>query len=183
MSSTQSEYIGVLGRAHGLDGTMQLADVVVLPSGLRAGCSVGVGFSRDFTRAYTVEMFTQNEHRTLIKLKEITSAEMVTTVTDQAVFADANDLGISSTERYRIGDIEGATVFDEAGQIVGTITDVWLLPANDVWVVTTPNKSTIPLPVIDDVIVAVDLQQRSITVRLLEGLDKVDVHEDIEPDA
>jgi len=182
VSSTQSEYIGVLGRAHGLDGTMQLADVVALPSGLRAGCSVGIGFSRDFTKAYTVESFTQNEHRTLIKLKEITSAEMASTVTDQAVFADAQDVGISSTERYRIGDIEGATVYDEAGHVIGTITDVWLLPANDVWVVTTASTTTIPLPVIDDVIVRVDLQQRSITVRLLDGLDKVDTHEDLEPD-
>lgn len=183
MSSLQSEYIGVLGRAHGLDGTMQLTDAIILASGLPPGSTVSVGYSREFTKPYTVVEFQQTEHRTLMKLKEITSVEQVLDVMEQAVFARPDDIGLMSSERYRIGDVEGAVVITESGQTLGTVTDVWLLPANDVWVVTTPLNTTIPLPVIDDVIVGVDIDRRIITVRMLDGLDKVDIHEDIEPDA
>jgi 16S rRNA processing protein RimM len=44
------------------------------------------------------------------------------------------------------------------------------MPANDVWVVTAPDGSTIPLPVIDDVIKHVDIAQRRVTIDLLPGL-------------
>jgi len=49
--------------------------------------------------------------------------------------------------------------------------------------VTTPSQTTIPLPVINDVIIGVDIESRVVTVRLLDGLDTVDIHEDLEPDA
>jgi ribosomal 30S subunit maturation factor RimM len=38
-------------------------------------------------------------------------------------------------------------------------------------VLQRPDGNTIPLPVIDDVIRGVDLAERTITVRLLEGLE------------
>jgi ribosomal 30S subunit maturation factor RimM len=47
---------------------------------------------------------------------------------------------------------------------------------------TTPLKNTIPLPVIDEVILKVDVNTKQITVRLLDGLERVDTHEDLEPD-
>jgi len=183
VSSTQSEYIGVLGRAHGLDGTMQLADAIILASGLPTGSIVSIGYSREFAKAYTVAEFQQTEYRTLIRLKEVGSAELAASLTEQAVFAFPADIGLTPAERYRIGDVEGAVVVTDSGQTLGIITDVWLLPANDVWVVTTPSQNTIPLPVINDVIIGVDIESRVVTVRLLDGLDTVDIHEDLEPDA
>jgi 16S rRNA processing protein RimM len=57
------------------------------------------------------------------------------------------------------------------------------MPANDVWVVTTPSGKTIPLPVIDSVIVSVNLEQRVIVVRLLDGLETIDDHDASEHDA
>jgi ribosomal 30S subunit maturation factor RimM len=47
---------------------------------------------------------------------------------------------------------------------------------------TTPSKTTIPLPVIDEVIIKVDVNTKQITVRLLDGLERIDTHEDLEPD-
>jgi 16S rRNA processing protein RimM len=182
MASTQSEYIGVLGRVHGLDGTFVLSDAIPLPSGLAVGTVVSIGFSRDFTKPFCVESFVQTEHRTLLKVKEISSSEAASQLLDNAVFANSSDIGALSIDRFRIGDIEGSSVIDESGNLLGTITDVWILPANDVWVMTTPLKNTIPLPVIDEVILKVDVNTKQITVRLLDGLERVDTHEDLEPD-
>lgn len=183
MSSLHTEYIGVLGRPHGIDGGCILSDVVTLAKPIAPGTTVHVGYSRDFAKAYTVLDFKQNENRSVIKLAGVDSAEAVAMLADNAVYAMPEDIGITSTDRYRIGDIEGASVVDVAGNHIGTITDVWLLPANDVWVVTTDALSTLPLPVIDEVIKAVDIEKRVVTVRLLDGLDRVDNNEDLEPDA
>ncbi len=173
----------MLGRVHGLDGTFVLSDAVPLPQGISPGTSISIGFSRDFTKPYCVESFVQNEHRTLLKVREIASSEAATQLLDNAVFASSDALGAPFHDRFRIGDIEGSSVVDESGNLLGTITDVWILPANDVWVVTTPSKSTIPLPVIDQVILHVDVEKKQITARLLDGLEQVDTHEDLEPDA
>lgn len=172
--STYDEYLGVVARSHGLDGTLVLSDVVALPSPLRPGQNVAIGYSREFTTVHRVVEFTHSEYRTTLRLADVTTAEAAARFIDQAVYVSANDVGIDSSLRYRIGDIEGCAVIDESGEQLGLISDVWLMPANDVWVITTNTGSTIPLPVIDDVILSVDPSKRVITVRLLPGLRDID---------
>ena len=169
--SAETEYLGVIGRSHGVDGTVVLIDTVGLPARLDATSTVYVGYARDFAKPYRVLAFHATPQRTTMRLAGITSPEAATALVDQAVYVSSSDLAPSATDRYRIGDIEGATVKAEDGTVLGTISEVWLLPANDVWVLQRPDGSTIPLPVIDEVIRGVDLAERTITVRLLEGLE------------
>lgn len=167
----ETEYLGVIGRSHGVDGTVVLVDTVGLPARLDATSTVYVGYARDFAKPFRVSAFHATPQRTTLRLVGVASPEAASSLVDQAVYASASDLAPSATERYRIGDIEGATVKAEDGTVLGTISEVWLLPANDVWVLQRPDGNTIPLPVIDDVIRGVDLAERTITVRLLEGLE------------
>ncbi len=167
----ETEYLGVIGRSHGVDGTVVLVDTVGLPARLDATSTVYVGYARDFAKPFRVSAFHATPQRTTLRLVGVASPEAASSLVDQAVYASASDLAPSATERYRIGDIEGATVTAEDGTVLGTIAEVWLLPANDVWVLQRPDGNTIPLPVIDDVIRGVDLAERTITVRLLEGLE------------
>lgn len=168
------EYLGVITRSHGLDGTMLLSDVVVLPRPLQPGDTVAIGYSREFVKVHRVAEFSSSSTRTTLRLDDVKSAEAVLPLIDQAVYAKATDVGIDAGARFRIGDVEGCNVIDESGNPIGTISDVWLMPANDVWVVTTSIGSTIPLPVIDDVILNVDLANRTIMVRLLPGLADIE---------
>ncbi len=167
------EYVGVIGRSHGLDGTAVLVDAMSLPNPLTPGMRVGVGFSRDFVTMYTVADFTATPHRTTLRLQELTSQNAVAGLADQAVYASSSDVGVDAADRHRIGDIEGCEVVTTDGELLGSITDVWLMPANDVWEVTAADGSTIPLPVIDDVIRHVDVVNRRITVDLIPGLRDV----------
>lgn len=172
--NTFDEYLGVIARSHGLDGTMVLSDVVVLPRPLQPGDMVAVGYSREFTKVHRVAEYSSSSSRTILRLDDVKTSEAVLPLIDQAVYASAKDVGIDSGARFRIGDIEGCSVVDKSGTLIGTISDVWLMPANDVWVVTTPTGVTIPLPVIEDVVLGVDLSSRTITVRLLPGLVDID---------
>lgn len=172
--NTFDEYLGVIARSHGLDGTMVLSDVVVLPRPLQPGDTVAIGYSREFTKVHRVAEFSSSSARTTLRLDDVKTSEAVLPLIDQAVYASAKDVGIDAGARYRIGDVEGCNVIDESGTPIGTVSDVWLMPANDVWVVTVPTGATIPLPVIDDVVLRVDLPSRTITVRLLPGLVDVD---------
>lgn len=177
------EYIGVIGRTHGLDGTVVLVDALTLPQALAPGTRIGIGFSKDFVTMYTVAEFAATPHRTTLRLTECTTAEAAVALADQAVYASSADVGVDDEDRHRIGDIEGCSVVTTEGETIGEVTDVWLMPANDVWVVTTPDGSTIPLPVVDEVIKHVDIPQRRIIVELLPGLREItrttsDEHDD-----
>lgn len=62
-------------------------------------------------------------------------------------------------------------VLDEDGQLIGRLKEILFMPANDVWVVERPNKKDLLLPNIASVILDVNLEDKQITVHVLEGLD------------
>ena len=87
---------------------------------------------------------------------------------DNGVFIDEQAL-LRDEEQYFISDLIGCTGIDEQGKVLGTITDVWIMPANDVWVLSTP-EGDIPLPVIDEVILSTEIQKKQVVIRLIDGL-------------
>jgi 16S rRNA processing protein RimM len=71
---------------------------------------------------------------------------------------------------YYVRDIVGCSVVTDEGETLGEITDVLSPGANDVWVVKRPKGKELLLPVIDDVVLGVDVPGRIVKVRLMEGL-------------
>ncbi|MGG4035815.1 ribosome maturation factor RimM [Paenibacillus cisolokensis] len=73
---------------------------------------------------------------------------------------------------YYYHEIIGCRVVTEDGETLGEVTEILTPGANDVWVVKRPPGKGKPvlLPVIDDVVLDVDVAERKVTVRLLEGL-------------
>nr|WP_255570116.1 ribosome maturation factor RimM [Cohnella sp. CFH 77786] len=75
-----------------------------------------------------------------------------------------------SEGEYYVRDIVGCTVVTEEGETVGMITDVLSPGANDVWVVKRPKGKELLLPVIDEVVLEVDVPSQRVKVHLMEGL-------------
>lgn len=75
-------------------------------------------------------------------------------------------------DKYYIHDIVGLQVKDEDENILGNIKEVLVSPAHDIWVVDRPEKSDLMLPNIESVILDVSLEDKSVTVNVLEGLDE-----------
>jgi 16S rRNA processing protein RimM len=82
----------------------------------------------------------------------------------------ASDLLELEEDQYYYHEIIGCNVVTEEGETLGTITDILTPGANDVWVVTRPEGKPILLPVIDDVILKVDIAAKQILVYIMEGL-------------
>jgi 16S rRNA processing protein RimM len=71
---------------------------------------------------------------------------------------------------YYFHQIVGCSVITDEGETLGTITEILTPGANDVWVVKTPAGKEILLPVIDDVVLDVDVDQQQVKIHLMEGL-------------
>ena len=80
---------------------------------------------------------------------------------------EAQDL---DEDEYYIGDLIGMEVVLEDNTHFGTLKDVMETGANDVYVVETSDGEEILLPAIRDCILDVNVEEKRMTVHVLEGL-------------
>ena len=71
---------------------------------------------------------------------------------------------------YFICDLIGLKVVTDDGKELGTLTEVLETGANNVYEVTTTNGKQVLIPVIDECILAHDMEAKTVTVHLLDGL-------------
>jgi 16S rRNA processing protein RimM len=71
---------------------------------------------------------------------------------------------------YYIADLIGLSAVSDEGEALGTVTDVLQTGANDVYVITTPEKKEILVPAIRDCILQVNLEKQEMRIHLLPGL-------------
>lgn len=71
---------------------------------------------------------------------------------------------------YYFHEIIGCRVISDEDEDLGVIEEILRPGANDVWVVKMPSGNQLLLPVIDDVVLDVDVQNQLVKVHLMEGL-------------
>ena len=73
-------------------------------------------------------------------------------------------------DEYFICDIINAQVVTETGEEVGVLKEVLQTGANDVYVVRTTEGKEILLPVIDECVLDLNVEEKIVTVRLMPGI-------------
>jgi 16S rRNA processing protein RimM len=169
-NSKAMKNIGTIMNTKGIDGTLI---AVNSPQGiiLSKGKKIFIGFSENFTEEFLLSKdFATNFNKSELNLIDINDKEKAAKFKEKAIFALKSDI-LSENENYIFPDeIIDCSVFDiENNSEIGKITEVWNLPANDVWLVQT-ESGDLPLPVISDVIKEIDIENKTIKVFLLDGL-------------
>lgn len=162
-------YIGTILRTHGTDGSVfvgEASPTLELP----IGTTIHIGFSGQFATPYKLKTLRPGNHGVVLSVEGISTPESAAGLREEGVFVEEALLVSGNKDEYFTDDIIGCEVIEQAsGKVIGKVTDVWIMPANDVWVVTT-ERGDVPLPVIDDVIKRVDIAKKQIEVFILEGL-------------
>jgi 16S rRNA processing protein RimM len=71
--------------------------------------------------------------------------------------------------QYYECDLVGLAVQTEQGQPIGVLEQIWELPENHVFVIRQGARETL-IPAAKELVTAVDLERRVMTVRLIDGL-------------
>ena len=119
----------------------------------------------------TVSKIKYQKNNLIIKFKEINDINEAEKYKGITIYADRDDLWELEDGVYYIADLIGLEVYDENGKI-GVIADVFNTGANDIYDVKREGKKNLLLPVIDDVVKDIDLENKRITVHVMEGLDE-----------
>jgi 16S rRNA processing protein RimM len=164
-------YICTIVNTKGWKGTMVADDLAANISLIPEGTDIYIGFSEKFNKKYKLESWTSRSNKTLIKIEGVNSSEEAANFKEQGVFLSEEDHSRITGENKTLDQIYDFKVFDANDKTeIGILKDVWILPANDVWLVETEN-GPLPLPVTDEVIKQVDIKNKSIYVNMIPGLD------------
>lgn len=102
------------------------------------------------------------------QLKDINEAEKYK---NRVLYAERDALGELPEGVYYIADLIGLEVVKEDGEKVGVINDVFNTGSNDIYDVKREGKKNMLIPVIDDVVIDIDIDGGKVTVRMMEGLE------------
>lgn len=119
---------------------------------------------------YTIESVRYHKQNVVLKLNSVNDMNKAE-VLKNSFIKIPRELAIRLPENaYFICDIIGCIVVDEANNVLGKVYDVIETGSNDVYVLKAENKKDILIPAIKDVVMNVDIANKTISVKLLEGL-------------
>ena len=160
--------VGKIVSTHGLKG-----DVKVDP-----WCDDG-GFLCEFEELYLdsagkekIKVLSAKVHKNIVlmRLDGIDSIEKAELLRGKVLFMDRADVKLAEGEHF-IQDILGLSVFDVyMNRCYGKVTNVLKTGANDVYQVTSDDGKDYLIPVIDEVICDVDVDNNFMKIRPLKGI-------------
>ena len=121
-------------------------------------------------RAFKIEKVWYHKQMVMLKLEGINSIEEAEKYRNCFIRIDRKDEEELPEDVYYIQDLIDCVVYTDESVILGTLKDVFPTGSNDVYVVKAEDGKEILLPAIGDVIKEVDIQNKKITVHLLDGL-------------
>lgn len=158
--------IGKIVGTHGLKGELRVDPWCDSPQFL---CQFKTLY---LTRGNTKLEVKSRPHKNIaiVKVKGIDTIEDADKLRNKILYMNRDDTKLAEGE-YFIQDLIGMEVKDvDNGTVYGTLTDVFKTGANDVYQVTDDNKKDYLIPVIDEVVINISLDENKVYIRPLKGI-------------
>ncbi|BBI34471.1 ribosome maturation factor RimM [Cohnella abietis] len=172
MSDERLLNIGKIVNTHGIRGEVKVYPQTDFPEvRFKPGNKLQM-FPPESGEPITIEIVSSREQKKMyvLKLKGFDNINQVEKYKGWELKVSDSDRVPLPDGEYYFRDIVGCEVETEEGEKLGTITDILSPGANDIWVVKMAKGKELLLPVIDDVILDVDITSRKVKVHLMEGL-------------
>ncbi|MEA1880817.1 MAG: ribosome maturation factor RimM [Candidatus Marinimicrobia bacterium] len=125
-----------------------------------------IGFDENLARDVKLEKVTGVDKKRRFLFEGAKTRDEAESMIGQLLFASVTD---SDPINMISSDLLGATIVADNGEIIGELVDMISLPANDVYVISR-GKKEILIPVVPEIVRAVDLQMGLVTITPMDGL-------------
>lgn len=160
--------VGKIVNTHGLRGEVKVVSWTDTPDVFEDLEYVYCGEQK-----LTVQNVKYQKNNLIVKFKEIPSIDDAEKYKNKVLTAERSMLGELPDGVYYIADLIGLDVYDDEGNHVGVLADVFNTGSNDIYEVKRDGKKPLLLPVIDEVVLDISLDDKKITVHIMEGLDEL----------
>ena len=125
---------------------------------------------RGIDRRVKIEKVRYIGDKTVLKLEGIDDAEAAAKIVRCDLMIPREEAFELEENEYYTGDLIGCRVFLEDGTLFGTLTNVLVTGANDVYEVRTEDGKDVLLPAIRECILEVHPEEERIVIHLMKGL-------------
>ena len=161
--------VGKISKSVGVKGEMKVALLTDSADRFRRLKSVWIGSGEETASEFSVQSVRETAGGIVLQLGGIETRSQADERRGQLVFVADKEAVRPKKGSYFIHEIVGMKVVDEAGTLLGMVTEVMQLPANDVWVVKSGDKEVL-IHAIREVIRSVNLGQKLVIIRPMEGM-------------
>jgi 16S rRNA processing protein RimM len=165
--------IGKIVRAHGVRGEVQILSMSDAPRRFEELKRVTVADPAGGRRDLTVRASRRATGGYLLAFEEVGTLEAAVPLVGGLLQISQVDRAPLSDGRYYESDLVGMAVKTEEGDLLGTITDILPTGSNAVFVVRGAERGEHLIPGTKEVVRAVDIPGRLMTIRQVAGLLEV----------
>ena len=119
---------------------------------------------------YDIEKSRMQKNMVLLKLEGIDDINDAERYRNKILTVPREELGDLPEGTYYICDLLGCNVTTNEGRDLGEIKDIIKTGSNDVYVVEDAGGKQFLIPVIDEVVLSVDVDEKKIVIKPLKGL-------------
>lgn len=158
--------IGKIVAPHGVRGEFRIMPLTEHPERYADRKKVRL----DNGRELTVLSLRQHKNVLLMQTQEVTTMDEAELLRGREIVVEPDELPPLPEGQFYVRDILGFTVSTPDGTLVGTMKDVITPATTDVFVIATPEGKELMVAAIEDNILDIDWEKRTVTVRLPEWI-------------
>lgn len=162
--------IGQILKPHGVRGHVRVFPLTDAPDRFDDLKEVWIEHPDGVHKRMRVERCRSTGHLVLMKLQSIDDPETAAALHGCYLQVRPENVAPLKDDAFYVFDLIGCRVVSEDGTDIGTLREVWTMPANDVFVVNGPEHREILLPAVHEVVRDIDRDGRRIVVCLIPGL-------------
>ena len=161
--------IGIITRAHGVKGEVGITPITDDNRQFEHLKAVSVKQKTGEREFFTIERARVSGNRIIFKLEQIKNRDEALALKGLFIDKHIEDCQDLPSDEYYIFDLIGLKVKTTMDVVLGEVTDVLKLPANDVYIVHNGSNEYL-IPAIKDVIKKIDIKEEYIIIEPLDGL-------------
>ena len=164
--------VGKIVNTHGIWGEVRVISTTDFPDErYQVGNELGL-YKEDGSKPIIVKIASHRKHKNfdLLTFEGYSMLKDVEGFRNAVLKVSEKYLTELDENEYYYHEIIGCTVESLEGEVIGTVTEILQTGANDVWTVQPSKGKAHYIPYIEDVVKKVDVENKKITIEVLEGL-------------
>ncbi|WP_308639221.1 ribosome maturation factor RimM [Paenibacillus silvisoli] len=164
--------VGKLVNTHGIRGEVKVVSQTDFPEERFAPRSILTLIHPETKQTMELEVQSARLHKNMyiVKFRGFDNINDVEKYKGWELKVSKEDMVELEEGEYYHHQIIGCQVVTEDGDVLGEIKEILSPGANDVWVVKRPKGKELLIPVIDEVVLDVNVAEKLVKVHLMEGL-------------
>lgn len=170
MDQEQLYEIGFIMNTHGIKGEVKVRQITDFIERFDAGSTVYYKETAGDIIPLTIESSRSHKNALLVKFEQYDSINDVEKLKGMTLYIKHDQLTELGPNEYYYHEIIGCTVKTTDGDTIGVIESILAPGANDVFVVKDEKDKEYLIPHIKDVVKQVDVENKIVTIEVMEGL-------------